>query len=637
MHPTPSLGQAGSDEAMNKQRKPLRCRRTKIVGTLGPASVPKIKELILAGKRPAQTLSAMDLTPRGLEIPIRLETLTYWNIPAAGVNMFRLNFSHIKDPETQTPIIEEIRKHSKELGIPVAILGDLGGPKIRCNTFQPEETITLDPSKPVRLRVSDEPGTDGVITTSIRTVVKQLDEGHRVLLDDGNLVLLVKSRISDEELELDVIAGGVLKSRKGINVPDIRLDVPALTEKDKKDAKYMYSKRLEYIALSFVQKEQDVVDLHNVFDECKKAEGLEQKSSSNEDLYEPDALEPGWRPHVISKIETPHSLEDIDALINISDGIMVARGDLGVEVSLERVPVIQKMLIRKTNAANKPVITATQMLESMINSPTPTRAEVSDVANAVLDGTDAVMLSAECATGKYPVETVKMMGSICKTAEDGETYMQPKRLTHAHLTVTGKREFSEPIADAAVAASEEAEAAALIAITVTGEMAAYVSKRRPNRPILAITSSYSVWRRLVLLYGVYPILSASTKSKQNAQSPTTIQSTISPVSAAGTPPARPSSPGPNLSSIVTNTDQIYAQTENDILASEVNRTLGIQQGDAVVFCAGYHLPWPGLSNTVKMARFGDAMRIVRVRGLWGEALEGAKAGKKGSPIRSEIH
>ncbi|KAJ3043636.1 hypothetical protein HK097_001692 [Rhizophlyctis rosea] len=593
-HPAPSLGQAGSEEAIAKQRKPLRSRRTKIVGTLGPASVPKIRELILA-----------------------------------GVNMFRLNFSHIKDPETQTPIIEEIRRHSKQLGIPVAILGDLGGPKIRCNTFQPTETITLDPSKPVRLRASDEPGTDGLITTSIRTVIKQLDPGHRVLLDDGNLILRVKSRISDEELELEVLTGGVLKSRKGINVPDVQLDVPALTDKDAVDARYMFRQRLEYIALSFVQKDQDVRDLLEVFEDCKEKEGLEHKTGSNEDLNEPDALEPGWRPHIILKIETPHSLENIDSLIEISDGIMVARGDLGVEVSLERVPVIQKMLIRKTNSANKPVITATQMLESMINSPVPTRAEVSDVANAVLDGTDAVMLSAECATGKYPVETVKMMGSICKTAEDGEGYMQPKRLGHVYTVVAGKREFSEPIADAAVAASEEADAAALITITVTGEMASYVSKRRPNRPILAITSSYSVWRRLVLLYGVYPILTSSTKSK-HITSPTASRSATSPDKFA--PIGRPASPG--LGGIVTNTDQIYAQTEVDISASDVNKALGIQQGDKVVFCAGYHMPWPGLSNSVKMARFGDASRVVKVRGLWGEALE--KAGKKGSPIKSEL-
>ena len=161
----------------------------------------------------------------------------------------------------------------------------------------------------------------------------------------------MKTRISDEELELEVLTGGVLKSRKGINVPDVQLDVPALTDKDARDARYMFSQRLEYVALSFVQKRQDVVDLLDVFEECKREDGHEHKISSNEDINEPDALEPNWRPHIISKIETPHSLDNIDSLIEISDGIMVARGDLGVEVSLERVPVIQKMLIRKTNAA----------------------------------------------------------------------------------------------------------------------------------------------------------------------------------------------------------------------------------------------------------------------------------------------
>ncbi|KAJ3294292.1 hypothetical protein HK104_003707 [Borealophlyctis nickersoniae] len=542
--------------------------------------------------------------------------------------MFRLNFSHITDPETQTPVINTIRKESADLGLPVAILGDLGGPKVRCGTFSPNPTITLKTGTSVRLRISSEPGTDGLITTEVATIVKQLEPGHRVLLDDGNLCLRVTNRISQEELELQVITGGILKSHKGINVPDIKLDVPALTEKDKSDARYMYKMRLEYVALSFVQKPEDVTDLHRWFDQCKE-EAPAQRPPESE--HEPDEIEEGWRPHIILKIEKPQALDDIDALIEVGDGIMVARGDLGVEVSLERVPIIQKMLIMKTNAADKPVITATQMLESMINSPMPTRAEVSDVANAVLDGTDAVMLSAECATGEFPVETVKMMSSICQTAEAGEMYgIGAPDIRPQVRSMQGKREFSHAIADAAVAAAEEANASALIVITATGEIAHYVSKRRPNRPIVAITATYSVWRRLALVYGVFPIVTNSMKARipKSATSPVSDEAAAKRISP--TTPTNSGPPSPTKltfsapTGFITNTDQIYATTETDILRSALNAHLGIATGDKVVFCAGYHLPWPGLSNTVKMARFGDAGRVLRVRGRWYDAAGSLK-------------
>lgn len=241
-------------------------------------------------------------------------------------------------------------------------------------------------------------GRDGLIVSPVPGLIDQLGIGHRVLLDDGYIILSVLEKKS-VEMEGEVVScavcrivqGGDLKPKKGINVPDLKLNIAALTEKDKIDARYIFEKQLDYVALSFVQKPQDVRDLLDLFDQLK--------------------TEDGWRPWIISKIEKPQALDDIDEIIKITDGIMVARGDLGVEVNYDRVPVIQKMLISKCNAAEVPVITATQMLESMIHSPTPTRAEVSDVANAVFDGTDAVMLSAECAVGEFPLEAVKMVSN----------------------------------------------------------------------------------------------------------------------------------------------------------------------------------------------------------------------------------
>ncbi|KAJ3176725.1 hypothetical protein HDU87_004864 [Geranomyces variabilis] len=566
------------DAASAPANAPQHKRRTKIVGTLGPASVPKIKELI-----------------------------------EAGINVFRLNFSHVQNPEDQTPVIKEIRKQSKALRTPVAILADLGGPKVRCNDFKPGPSITLKTGATVALRASEESGSPGVITTTITRIVEQLSPGHRVLLDDGNIALRVKSRVSDTELTCEVLVGGELKSHKGINVPDILLDVPSLTEKDKRDAKYAYGQRVDYLALSFVQKPADVIELKELM-KTWTVDPADLRAVDDEGFA---VLEKDWRPRLILKIEKPQALDVIDELIAVGDGIMVARGDLGVEVSLERVPVIQKMLIRKANAAGKPVITATQMLESMINAPVPTRAEVSDVANAVFDGTDAVMLSAECATGQFPVETVKMMGSICERAEDGAGYMQAAPIGAAQVlsrpSSRGRSEFARPIADAAVAAAAEADSSAIIVFTALGDMAVYVSKRRPNRPVICVTATTSVYNRLGLYYGLYPMLTAALNGG----------------TASATSPTSPTSPTATTTTITGpmphSTDYIYAHTERDIL-SGIGQRIGIKQGDSVLFCAGMHSQWPALSSSLKMARFGDASRSVHAKQLWGSAVKGLKSG-----------
>ncbi|KAH6588603.1 hypothetical protein BASA50_010633 [Batrachochytrium salamandrivorans] len=508
-------------------------RKTKIVATLGPASVSKIPELILA--------------------------------------------------ETQTPIIHAIRSAAMSLHKPVAILGDLGGPKIRCNGFKaPTTEIPLVVGTTVILEATEDLCETGRITTCVLPLVSELQPGHRVLIDDGTMQLQMTRRQSQTSVEMLVVVGGNLKPHKGINVPDMRLNMPAVTDKDFKDATYMWDHRFDFIALSFVQVAADVQVLLDLFETFRKTrnEVTIDTSIDASDIYactvggdgEPPHLP--WRPFVISKIEKPQALDAIDDIIALSDGIMVARGDLGVEISLERVPIIQKMLIHKANAAEKPVITATQMLESMINSPVPTRAEVSDVANAVLDGTDAVMLSGECAVGKYPIETVSMMSSICQHAEAGDDFMQqPAMMEWNSCKVKHLQTLGHPIADAAIAAAHEAHACALIVFTYTGDMAYFVSKRRPNHPIVAITHRMFLYRRLALLYGVFPVL--STALPKNGHSLDTPMST----------------------------EELYLRTQADVSDHGLAATLGIHAGNIVVYCAGFHGPWPALSYTVKISIF----------------------------------
>ncbi|KAJ3113773.1 hypothetical protein HK100_001886 [Physocladia obscura] len=593
---------AGISQEVLHSNEHLQERRTKIVATLGPTSVPKIKELIVA-----------------------------------GVNVFRLNFSHVSDPESQRPVIESIRKESAALGIPVAILGDLCGPKIRCNTFAPTPSIQLIPGSTIRLVHSSEPGNATTITTSISQIVGVIAIGHRVLLNDGNLRLVVTERVSADEVLCQVVVGGELKAKKGINVPDMAIALPAVTEKDKSDAKFMFKMRLDYVALSFVQRAQDVGDLLELFNNLQSQEALARHNGNplpDTSGISLDQLEEDWRPHIISKIETPQSLLVIDEIINISDGIMVARGDLGVECSLEQVPLIQKTLIRKTNAADKPVITATQMLESMINAPVPTRAEVSDVANAVFDGTDAVMLSAECATGEFPIETVQMMSSICRNAEAGSRLLQGRDFTiplykrDKKEKIIGSEkyvsEFAHCIADAAVAAASEASASAMIVFTTTSEMPIFCSKRRPSMPIIAVTPTGSIYRRLAMHFGIFPVLSNGLKISTVSGSISRLRRTEVEI------PLVPQTHHENDSHTVSteslgggprlrNTDAILALTERDVIEN-VSVVKFLKVGDAVCYCAGFHGPFPGLSNTIKMSRFGESIRSERAHLNWSESL-----------------
>jgi len=568
-------------------------RKTKIVATLGPASKDKIRELILA-----------------------------------GVNVFRLNFSHVTDYSTQIPLIREIRKVSKELKICVAILGDLCGPKIRNNGFKDRESIPLQKGQHLYLKASSELGDENTICMNTPQIIKQLQPEHRVLLDDGNISLRVIKRLSDDTLEVEVLTGTELKARKGINVPDLLVDIPALTEKDKRDAKFIWDQRLDFIALSFVQRRQDVQDLLDLMKEFKKEEeekrkiypplGIPVDTLNDYDydfLMEEIQLNSDWRPMVVSKIEKPQALDEIDDIIRVSDAIMVARGDLGVECQLEKVPIVQKELIRKVNAAEKPVITATQMLESMITNPVPTRAEVSDVANAVYDGTDAVMLSGECAAGAYPIESVKMMSSICRFAEENNNYMAKVELDLIKKTgINACRKtpspFIDAIADSAVTAAEESNASAVIVYTDTGDTCHMIAKRSRSLYIIAITSSSHVYRKLTVLRAVHPILINFNK-KPNSIPPSmdhndehnNNQIIVSLLSSL------------NINNDYLNTDAILARTENEIMT---RHPTWLNIGAKVVICAGYHQFLPGLCNTVKLSFFGDAIRTEKSKSYWKE-------------------
>jgi len=431
-------------------------RYTKIVATLGPGSENRISELI-----------------------------------QAGVDVFRLNFSHSKDSyDSMDVLFERIRKASAELDEPVAILADLQGPKFRIGQLKDHKPVILTQGDKVTFIVSTDLGDSKRITTKHVELMEGLQPKHKVLFDDGALEIVVLEKKSKSECLCEVVIGGELGEKKGINVPDIQIPLPALTEKDKKDAIYALKKGADYMALSFVQSHTDVLELRELLR-----------------AHKPENMDDSQLPWIISKIEKPQALREIETIVAASDGIMVARGDLGVEMSLERVPVVQKNLINLCNKMEKPVITATQMLQSMITSSKPTRAEVSDVANAVFDGTDAVMLSAESATGAYPIESVEYMARIVLQAESALGDLQSGPLSHQE-----PYNYEAVIAQAAVESARDGGVKAMIVLSASGFMAKYVSKRKPNVPILTCTPYDITYRRLCLFRGCYPIKIANSES-----------------------------------------------------------------------------------------------------------------------------
>lgn len=417
-------------------------RRTKIVATLGPAS--ESEEMLLA-------------------------------LMEAGADVFRLNFSH-GALEDKAALIRRIRDLSRQRRRAVAILGDLQGPKIRTGLMK-DGAMELVQGAEVVITTREILGQDDLIPTIYRELPHDVRPGDSILLDDGLLELEVLGAEGDDVRCL-VRVGGTLKNRKGINLPGVDVSAPAMTDKDKEDLLFCMEQGVDYIALSFVRRAEDVLALKDIL--------LRENSEIR----------------VVAKIEKPEAVDNFDAILEVSDGIMVARGDLGVEMSPEKVPLIQKRIIRKCNEAGKPVITATQMLESMINNPRPTRAETSDVANAILDGTDAVMLSAETASGKYPVEAVSLM---VRVALDVEGELTQDRALRRIPELRGYRSLPEAIGQAAVRVADNIGAAAILAFTQTGSTVAMVAKYRPSIPVFAVTPSQVVRRRMSLYSGVRSI------------------------------------------------------------------------------------------------------------------------------------
>ena len=391
----------------------------------------------------------------------------------AGADVFRLNFSHGQHAAL-ADTVALIRDLSRDRRRAVAILGDLQGPKIRAGMMR-GGSMDLTAGQVVAITTDDVLGENGLIPTTYQALPQDVRVGDRVLLDDGLLELRVE-KVQDGQVHCRVLVGGILTNRKGMNLPGVNVSAPALTEKDLVDLEFSIDHEFDYLALSFVRSAADVVQLKEL---------LYKRQSAMK---------------VIAKIEKPEAVERFDEILEVSDGIMVARGDLGVEIHPEKVPLIQKRIIRQCNLAGKPVITATQMLESMVHSPRPTRAETSDVANAILDGTDAVMLSAETASGKYPVEAVAMM---VRVAEDVARDPQlQERLFHPLSEQTGYRRLPEAIGQAACRVAESVGAAAILAFTQTGSTAALVAKYKPPVPVFAVTPSHFVRRRMALYAGV---------------------------------------------------------------------------------------------------------------------------------------
>jgi pyruvate kinase len=385
-----------------------------------------------------------------------------------------LNFSHA-EPEWARAVVERLRRLAAGAGQVVAVLQDLQGPRLRVGEIA-GGAANLSAGAGFTLTTRAVPGDDRAVHVDYPNLPRDLRPGQRVFLDDGLIELRVEE-IVGPDLACTVVAGGALRPHKGINLPDAAISAPTLTEKDVRDARFGASLGVDYVALSFVRGATDVLALRAVLDEA------------------------GSQAPIIAKIERREAVRDFDPILQVVDGVMVARGDLGIEIGPEQVPLLQKQIIRRCRAAGKPVITATQMLESMVGRPRPTRAEASDVANAILDGTDAVMLSAETAAGAYPVEAVRTMARIAAVAERALPDADYLAEGGGHPVVS----VTNAISAATVAASVQLGARLILTLTESGHTARMVAKHRPATPILAVTPDAATLRRLALVWGVQPV------------------------------------------------------------------------------------------------------------------------------------
>ncbi|QKS72036.1 pyruvate kinase [Paenalkalicoccus suaedae] len=414
-------------------------RKTKIVCTIGPASESK-------------------------------EKLT--KLIDAGMNVSRLNFSH-GDFEEHGARIKSIREAAKEANKSVAILLDTKGPEIRTQTLE-GGVAELEKGQKLRVSMTEVVGNNEVISITYPGLVKDVEVGSKLLLDDGLIELLV-TEVRDEELITEVLNSGTLKNKKGVNVPNVSVNLPGITEKDANDILFGIEQDVDFIAASFVRRASDVLEIRELLEKNQAA-----------------------HIQIIPKIENQEGVDNIDEILEVSDGLMVARGDLGVEIPAEEVPLVQKMLIKKCNRLGKPVITATQMLDSMQRNPRPTRAEASDVANAIFDGTDAIMLSGETAAGTYPVESVNTMANIAVRAESALKHEEILR----RISKESEHTITEAISQSVAHTALNLEASAILTATQSGHTAKMISKYRPEATIVAVTSDERVSRSLSLVWGV---------------------------------------------------------------------------------------------------------------------------------------
>lgn len=485
-------------------------RRTKIVCTIGPASDAEeiIKGLILA-----------------------------------GMDVARLNFSH-GTHEEHGQRIKKVRRLASELGRTVAIMLDTKGPEVRTGVFKGGKAY-LAPGGKVLLTAGDIMGDSTHIPINYPRLSAYLRPGDTILLDDGALSLKV-DECRDQEVVCTVVNGGEIRDHKGVNLPGVGLDLPALSPQDVEDIEFGLELGIDFIAASFIRQATDILEIRHL---------VEKRNHCAQ---------------IIAKIETPQALENLDDILRVADGLMVARGDLGVEIAVEEVPRVQKQIIAKANRAGKPVITATQMLESMISSPRPTRAEASDVYNAILDGSDALMLSGETAAGQYPVEAVRVMDRIAQRAEA----TLPVR-DFGDEEEQGRLTVTEAISRASCTLARSLEVAAIIAPTASGTTARMVSRYRPRVPIIAVSPNQHVVRRLCLTWGVYPLL-----AKRRA-----------------------------------GTDEMIEEAVEAALQAGI-----ISQGDLTVVTAGVPVGGPGTTNLLKVHLVGEV--LVRGTGIGGLSAQG---------------
>jgi len=470
--------------------KMRRRRRTKIIATLGPASAtPEMLARLFQG----------------------------------GADVFRLNFSH-GTHEDHLARITMIRALEEHTGRPIGILADVQGPKLRVGRFQGGR-VTLQTGQHFRLDLSPVPGDSRRVQLPHTEIIQAAGIGTTLLLDDGKLRLRV-AHVREDHLECVVVTGGPLSDRKGVNVPDVALPIPALTEKDRVDLDFALHHGVDYIGLSFVQRGEDVAEAKEI------------------------AAGRAW---IMTKMEKPQSLDNMDEILALSDAVMVARGDLGVELPPEEVPLAQKRIIRAARERGIPVVVATQMLESMISAPAPTRAEASDVATAVFDGADAVMLSAESAAGQYPYEAVNMMDRIVERVERDHGW---RALMDSSRPVP-ERTVASAIAAASRQVAQTVGAAAIAAFTLGGSTALRVARERPECPVLGLTTSLQTARRLAVVWGVHAV----------------------------------------------QTGEIHTMTETVTRATRIARTEGFAQaGDEIVVTAGVPFNQPGTTNALRVAQ-----------------------------------